>query len=123
MKNDGGCIMTNYEQDLPQFPEPYWLDSTTIPTFQKLEETIKTDIAIVGGGITGITAAYLLSQQGIQVTLIEAGHILTGTTGHTTAKITAQHGLIYDQLIQQHGENAANSITRQIERLLNSLKN
>ena len=75
--------------------------------FKSLKKTIKTDIAIVGGGITGITAAYLLSQQGIQVTLIEAGHILTGTTGHTTAKITAQHGLIYDQLIQQHGENAA----------------
>lgn len=106
-KNDGGFVMTNVNKDLPQFPEPYWLDSTTVPTFQRLEEDIKTDIAIVGGGITGITAAYLLSQQGIQVTLIEAGHILTGTTGHTTAKVTAQHGLIYDQLIQQHGEDAA----------------
>jgi glycine/D-amino acid oxidase-like deaminating enzyme/nitrite reductase/ring-hydroxylating ferredoxin subunit len=95
--------MANLDQQLPQFPEPYWLDSTTIPTFQKLEEDVKTNIAIVGGGITGITAAYLLTQQGFQVTLIEAGHILTGTTGHTTAKITAQHGLIYDQLIQQHG--------------------
>lgn len=102
-----GLIMANLKQQLPQFPEPYWLDSTTIPTFQKLEADIQTDIAIVGGGITGITAAYLLSQQGVQVTLIEAGNILTGTTGHTTAKITAQHGLIYDQLIQQHGVEAA----------------
>ena len=65
IKNDGGFIMTNFDQQLPQFPEPYWLDSTRIPTFQKLEEDIQTDIAIVGGGITGITAAYLLSQQGI----------------------------------------------------------
>lgn len=99
--------MTNLDQQLPQYPEPYWLDSTTIPTFQKLETDIQADVAIVGGGITGITAAYLLTQQGIQVTLIEAGHILTGTTGHTTAKITAQHGLIYDQLIQQHGIDSA----------------
>ncbi len=106
-KNDGGFIMTNFDQKLPQFPEPYWLDSTSIPNFQKLEENIETSIAIVGGGITGITAAYLLSQQGIAVTLIEAGQILTGTTGHTTAKITAQHGLIYDELIQQHGEDTA----------------
>lgn len=96
-------IMANFDRPLPQYPEPCWLDSTKIPTFQKLETDTQTDVAIVGGGITGITAAYLLSQQGVQVTLIEAGRILTGTTGHTTAKITAQHGLIYDQLIQQHG--------------------
>ena len=107
MKNDGGITMDHFDQQLPRFPEPYWLDSTTIPTFQKLEEDIQTDIAIVGGGITGITAAYLLSQQGVPVTLIEAGRILTGTTGHTTAKITAQHGLIYDQLIQEHGVESA----------------
>ena len=107
MKNDGGITMDHFDQQLPRFPEPYWLDSTTIPTFQKLEEDIQTDIAIVGGGITGITAAYLLSQQGVPVTLIEAGRILTGTTGHTTAKITAQHGLIYDQLIQEHGVDTA----------------
>lgn len=95
--------MTNLDEQLPQYPEPYWLDSTKIPTFQKLETDAQTDVAIVGGGMTGITAAYLLTQQGIKVTLIEAGQLLTGTTGHTTAKITAQHGLIYDQLIQQMG--------------------
>ena len=53
--------MTNFDQKLPRFPEPYWLDSTSIPNFQKLEENIESSIAIVGGGITGITAAYLLS--------------------------------------------------------------
>jgi len=100
-------LMADSEQQLPKTPEPYWLDSTTIPTFEKLEEDLETDIAIVGGGITGITTAYLLTQQGKKVTLIEAGNILTGTTGHTTAKVTAQHGLIYHQLIQQHGVDQA----------------
>lgn len=94
-------------QDLPQFPEPYWRDHLSFPNFPKLTQDIETDVAIVGGGISGITAAYLLAEKGIRTVLIEAGSILTGTTGHTTAKITAQHGLIYDQLITDHGEEKA----------------
>lgn len=88
---------------LPQFPEPIWRENLALPTFPKLNESIKTDVAIIGGGITGITAAYLLSKQNLKVALLDAGSILNGTTGHTTAKITAQHGLIYDELIQHFG--------------------
>lgn len=87
---------------LPQYPESYWRE-LTFPTFPKLEEDIHVDVAIVGGGITGITAAHILSQHNVKVALIEAGEILNGTTGHTTAKITAQHGLIYDELISHFG--------------------
>ncbi|MBP2241917.1 glycine/D-amino acid oxidase-like deaminating enzyme/nitrite reductase/ring-hydroxylating ferredoxin subunit [Cytobacillus eiseniae] len=87
---------------LPQFPESYWRKET-LPTFTKLTEHTSSDIVIVGGGITGITAAYLLVKEGFKVVILEAGQILTGTTGHTTAKITAQHGLIYDELIQHFG--------------------
>ncbi|MFJ9385851.1 FAD-dependent oxidoreductase [Peribacillus sp. NPDC101481] len=49
-----------------------------------------TDVLIVGGGITGITSAYLLAKQGVKATFIEADETLNGTTGHTTAKITVQ---------------------------------
>ncbi|MDQ0218619.1 FAD-dependent oxidoreductase [Peribacillus cavernae] len=97
----------NEKKQLPQYPEPYWRDFVTFPPFSKLDHDIETDVAIVGGGITGITAAYLLSKEGINVVLIDAGEILNGTTGHTTAKITAQHGLIYDQLIKDIGEEKA----------------
>ena len=89
--------------NIPQFPESYWLKSAKLPHFDSLKESIKTDVVIIGGGITGITTAYLLSKQKIDVTLIEASTIVNGTTGHTTAKITAQHGLIYDELIQHFG--------------------
>ncbi|PLS18429.1 FAD-dependent oxidoreductase [Bacillus sp. M6-12] len=92
---------------LPQTPEPYWRDSAPLPSFPKLQQNIETDVAIVGGGIVGLTSAYLLSKQGIKVTVIDSGRILNGTTGHTTAKITAQHGLIYDQLINTSGETQA----------------
>jgi glycine/D-amino acid oxidase-like deaminating enzyme/nitrite reductase/ring-hydroxylating ferredoxin subunit len=95
------------ENQLPQYPEPFWRDFVEFPSFTKLEHDIETEVAIVGGGITGITAAYLLLKEGVRVTLIDAGDILNGTTGHTTAKITAQHGLIYDQLIKDIGDEKA----------------
>ncbi|RSK26696.1 FAD-dependent oxidoreductase [Bacillus sp. HMF5848] len=88
---------------LPQFPEPYWRDGVSLPSFPTLHENIEVDVCIVGAGITGITLGYLLSKQNISVAIIEASQILNGTTGHTTAKLTAQHGLIYDQFINQQG--------------------
>lgn len=90
--------------EMPRFPEPYWLDSVTRPSFPKLQSDIKVDVAIIGGGISGITTAYLLAKEGRNVALVDASTILNGTTGHTTAKITAQHGLIYNELIQTIGQ-------------------
>lgn len=91
---------------IPQFPKTYWRE-IELPTFQKLTEDITVDVAIVGAGITGITAAYLLSKEGLKVAILEAGSVLNGTTGHTTAKVTAQHGLIYDEFINHFGEENA----------------
>lgn len=95
---------------IPQFPESYWIASNpegTETTYPKLEESIETDVTIVGGGISGITTAYLLIQKGFKVVLLEAGKLLNGTTGHTTAKITAQHDLIYGELIKNIGQEKA----------------
>lgn len=96
----------NNHQGLPQYPASYWRDSVQLPTFSKYTEDIIVDVAIIGAGITGITTAYLLIKEGIKVALIDAGEILNGTTGHTTAKVTAQHGLIYDELIAHFGTDA-----------------
>ncbi|UFU01229.1 FAD-dependent oxidoreductase [Radiobacillus kanasensis] len=92
---------------IPQHPESYWRDSTNAITSKQLEKDIKADVGIVGGGITGITAAYLLSKKGKKVVLLDAGPLFNGTTGHTTAKITAQHGIVYDSFIQQLGVEKA----------------
>ncbi|MDF2854886.1 MAG: (2Fe-2S)-binding protein [Neobacillus sp.] len=89
-----------------KFPRTYWRE-TELPSFDKLQEDITVDVAIVGAGITGITTAYLLSKEGLKVAIIEAGGVLNGTTGHTTAKLTAQHGLKYDELIAHFGEEKA----------------
>ncbi len=87
--------------------EPYWRATESLPAFEALRKDEKADVVIVGGGITGITTAYLLVQEGLKVALIEADRLLNGTTGHTTAKITAQHHLIYDEFIQHFGQTTA----------------
>lgn len=87
--------------------EPYWIASVSETNFSPLREDIAVDVAIIGGGIVGITTAYLLKQKGLKVAIIEANKIAHGTSGHTTAKITSQHGLIYDKLIKNVGEEKA----------------
>ncbi|MCM3628533.1 FAD-dependent oxidoreductase [Paenibacillus glycanilyticus] len=98
----------SYHKDLPQFPESYWTATQEErPKCPKLTQDSEADVVVVGGGISGITTAYLLSQEGLRVVLVEAGEILNGTTAHTTAKITAQHDLIFDELIRSEGKEKA----------------
>lgn len=84
-----------------------WSDETKLPEFKKLEGEIKTDVLIIGGGITGILTAYFLKQKGIDYCLVEGNKICSGITKNTTAKITSQHGLIYDKLIKDFGKEKA----------------
>jgi glycine/D-amino acid oxidase-like deaminating enzyme/nitrite reductase/ring-hydroxylating ferredoxin subunit len=88
-------------------PQSYWMASAPATNYPALTEDIKVDVAIIGGGIAGISSAYMLNKEGIKVAVIEADHILQGTTGHTTAKITSQHGLIYDKIKNQMSEEFA----------------
>ena len=85
-----------------------WVQQADCSNFAPLEQDIKTDILIIGGGMAGILCAYLLHQKGIPYVLTEAKTIGSGITKNTTAKITVQHGLIYDDLIRKFGlEKAA----------------
>ncbi|WP_257347577.1 FAD-dependent oxidoreductase [Pseudalkalibacillus decolorationis] len=97
----------NDQHRMPQYPEPYWRDGVNLPSFDSLNGDQNVDVAIIGAGISGITTAYLLSKEGLKVAIVDAGKIFNGTTGHTTAKITAQHDLIYDELIQHVGVEKA----------------
>jgi glycine/D-amino acid oxidase-like deaminating enzyme/nitrite reductase/ring-hydroxylating ferredoxin subunit len=91
------------KSQMPLFPESYWRDSQEFPTFPALTTDTETEVVVVGAGIAGITTAYLLAKERKKVLLLDAGRIANGTTGHTTAKITAQHDVIYDELINHFG--------------------
>lgn len=64
----------------------------------------KTEVAVIGGGLTGILTAYFLRKAGKQVMLFEADRIGSGQSGRTTAKITSQHGLFYGKYWERLGE-------------------
>ena len=69
----------------------------------QLNENVKTQVCIIGGGITGIATALYLSEAGYKVTILEKESLGGKVTGHTTGKITAQHGLIYHYLCDKYG--------------------
>ena len=84
-----------------------WPEASNAPKFQALKTDAKTDVLIIGGGIAGILCAYMLKQAGTEYMLVEADRICQGITRNTTAKITAQHGLIYEKLLKKYGVDAA----------------
>jgi glycine/D-amino acid oxidase-like deaminating enzyme/nitrite reductase/ring-hydroxylating ferredoxin subunit len=85
----------------------FWIASTPDTVFPSLEEDLNVDVAVVGAGITGITAGVLLKRAGKKVAIIDAHKVTSGVTGHTTAKITSSHGQLYAQLLQRFGEEGA----------------
>lgn len=84
-----------------------WKATASLPEFPELVGDVRTDVLIIGGGIAGILTAYLLHEKGVKYVLVEKGRICSGTTGNTTAKITFQHGLIYDKILKSDGTEAA----------------
>ena len=85
-----------------------WLESVEkIKSSGKIEEDTSADVCIIGAGMCGITTAYYLTKKGYNVVVVEKNEIANGVTGHTTAKITSQHGLIYHYLSEKYGINVA----------------
>lgn len=80
-----------------------WRATCKMPAFPALDGDKNTDVLIIGGGITGLLTAHFLQQKGIDYILLEKNRICSNTTENTTAKITIQHGLIYNKLINNFG--------------------
>ncbi len=87
--------------------ESVWTKTAGLPGFPELEGDIGADVLIVGGGMAGVLCARELTNAGADCVLVEADRLGGGITKGTTAKITAQHGLIYDKLIRRYGERTA----------------
>ena len=84
-----------------------WTKTVKMPAFPALEGDVKTDVLIIGGGMAGILCAHFLQEQGVDYVLAEGRTICSGVTKNTTAKITSQHGLLYDKLTKQRGSDVA----------------
>jgi glycine/D-amino acid oxidase-like deaminating enzyme/nitrite reductase/ring-hydroxylating ferredoxin subunit len=97
---------------LPGSDESYWMHSSDSTRFAPLTGDITVDVAVVGGGVAGLSAAWEVHEQGRSVAVIEADRIATGVSGYTTAKLTAQHGLVYERLRRTRGPEAARLYAR-----------
>lgn len=91
----------------------YWLQTepggSPRPT---LTEDLTVDVAVIGAGMAGLSTAWELTRAGLSVAVLEADRVAAGVTGHTTAKVTALHTLIYDKLRRTRGGEAARLYAR-----------
>jgi len=80
-----------------------WLATTKPLKFSPLKKNISVDAVIVGGGISGLTTAYMLANNGKKVTVVEDGWLGSGETGRTTAHLSYNLDIDYHELLKVHG--------------------
>ena len=84
-----------------------WSDTEILPKFPSLKGEASTDVLIIGGGMAGLLCALLLKHRGISCIVAEANRVASGATKNTTAKLTSQHGLLYNRLMEKKGLESA----------------
>lgn len=100
----------------------YWVESTPQTNYPKIEKDFDTDVLIIGGGITGIVTSYMLSNSNLNVSIVEADRMAMGVTANTTAKITSQHDLLYDYLLNSFGFDTAKGYLDSNEEAIKTVK-
>lgn len=103
--------------------ESLWIETTKNElNLKQLENNEETEICVIGAGLFGLTTAYYLTQQGKKVIVVEKGEIGEKVSGNTTGKITSQHGLFYDHLIKDYGEQYARKYLEANEEAIKNIK-
>jgi len=88
----------------------FWIDSAPINPLPRLRANLKVDVLVIGGGVTGISAAYFLKQAGIDVALIERERVTSIDTGHTTAHLTYVTDTALRPLVKGFGRDHAQAV-------------
>ena len=96
---------------MPNYKTTLWSD-LTLPTFGPLEDDLRVEVAVVGGGITGLTAAHLLTRAGVRVALLESRRVGSGETKKTTAHLTEILDTRLRRLVSSFGEEGAELAVR-----------
>ena len=99
-----------------------WNEGVERKSFSPLNGSINTDVLIIGGGMCGILCAYMLKKEGVDCVLVEADKICRGITNDTTAKLTLQHGLIYNKIMNRYGTEKAFLYYQSQKKALEKLK-
>lgn len=89
------------------YTNSYWIESTPSPKFSSPKEDLAVDVAVIGGGLTGITTAYLVKRAGLTVALLERNRCLQADTGHTTAHLTCVIDTRLPELVEHLGREHA----------------
>jgi glycine/D-amino acid oxidase-like deaminating enzyme/nitrite reductase/ring-hydroxylating ferredoxin subunit len=92
--------------------QSYWMASTKPPTYPALSGHVEADVAVVGAGIAGISAAWEIARTGRSVVLLEADRIAAGVSGYTTGRLSAAHPWIYRPLREGLGAESARLYAR-----------
>ena len=100
----------------------FWLDMEKRKEYESLKEDLECDVCVIGGGMAGISCGYYLSKNGFNTVVLERDKIASKTTGHTTAKITSQHGLFYDYLINSKGKEFAKKYLKANEKAIDNIE-
>ncbi|HEV7563536.1 MAG TPA: FAD-dependent oxidoreductase [Solirubrobacterales bacterium] len=85
----------------------YWIESAVAPEYPPPATDLECDVAVIGAGIVGVSAALELTLAGAEVALLEARRVGSGATGYTTGKLSSLAGLIYADLEQSFGAGTA----------------
>jgi glycine/D-amino acid oxidase-like deaminating enzyme len=91
----------------PEDPRSFWIETSEATAYPSLSGPLSVDVAVLGGGITGLAVAAHLKRAGMTVAVVEARRLCHGTTGNTTGKLSSLHGLVYDTLLSSFGEDGA----------------
>ncbi|HZN60275.1 MAG TPA: FAD-dependent oxidoreductase [Planctomycetota bacterium] len=102
-------------------PTSLWIETTSPPRYPPLTSGLHADVTVIGGGIMGVTTAYLLKRIGLTVVLIERDRCGGADTGHTTAHLTSVTDLRPSDLVKKFGQEGAQSAWRAGEFAIQSI--
>ncbi|MEO7099489.1 MAG: FAD-dependent oxidoreductase [Luteolibacter sp.] len=87
--------------------QPLWKSNFDAPRYPTLDQDLKVDVVVIGGGITGVSTAHLIANEGLTVALVERNRLGGGETGHTTAHVTYMTDTRLSELARVCGEEKA----------------